>query len=152
MNLHALINNRNIIAISLGTMILAAILMLHSSAHAGWFDKDDLSKSDSQGAVTVAATLIKPDKKTDEIRFTVKLDTHSVNLDQYKLEDLSFLRINGKDRASLGLKKEGSGHHITNVLRFPGPVPEGKGRMELVIKNLADAPERILVWELPLTK
>jgi hypothetical protein len=49
----------------------------------------------------VTATYIPPGKATDEIRVEVRLNTHSVDLGRYKLEDLAFLRFDGARKSGL---------------------------------------------------
>lgn len=133
-----------------GILFLAAVL-LGLNAREGWSDSRDLSRSDNQGPVMVTATYIPPDKTTDEIHFEVRLNTHSVALDQYRSADLVFLRFDdGKEHKSLGATRQGGGHHVTDVLRFAGPVPKGAGGMTLVIRNLGGVAERTLQWKLPV--
>lgn len=142
-------NSKKTIAAS--NLLMAAMLLISVNARGGWSDTQGLSRSDNQGPVMVTATYIPPDRKTDEIRFTVKLNTHSVNLDRYRSEDLVFLRFDdGKEHKSLGVKREGGGHHVTDMLRFAGPVPKGAGEMTLVIRNLGGVAERTLQWKLPV--
>jgi hypothetical protein len=54
----------------------------------------NLTQQDTQGAVTVSATLLTPDKPRAEgkLAVQVKLDTHAVDLDQYQLDNLAVLR------------------------------------------------------------
>lgn len=140
-----------LMAAVLSTIILAAALILSVQTHAGWFGEDKLTKSDSQEPVTVSATYLAADRTADEIRFRIKLDTHSVNLDQYSMEELITLRFdNNEELKSVGLTREGSGHHVTDILRFSGKVPEGAAAMTLVIRNLGNIAERTLSWKLPV--
>jgi len=133
-----------------GILFLAAVL-LSLNAQEGWSDTRDLSRSDSQGPVMVTATYIPPDKTTGEIHFEVRLNTHSVALDQYRSADLVFLRFDdGAEHKSLGATRRGGGHHVTEVLRFAGPVPKGAGEMTLIIRNLGGVAERTLQWKLPV--
>lgn len=131
-------------------LFLAAVL-LSVNAREGWSDTGDLSRSDNQGPVMVTATYLPPDKTTDELRFTVRLNTHSVALDQFRSADLVFLRFDdGAEHKSLGAARQGGGHHVTDVLRFAGPVPKGAGEMTLIIRNLGGVAERTLQWKLPV--
>jgi len=133
-----------------GILFLAAVL-LSFNAREGWSDTRDLSRSDSQGPVMVTATYIPPDKTTGEIHFQVRLNTHSVALDQYRSADLVSLRFDdGAERKSLGATRQGGGHHVTDLLRFAGPVPKGAGEMTLIIRNLGGVAERMLQWKLPV--
>ena len=140
-------NNKKTIAA--GILFLAAVLLISINARAGSSETKGLSRSDSQGPVMVTAAYIPPEKATDEIRFKVKLDTHSVDLDQYRLEDLAFIRFDGGEgKKSLGITRQGNKHHITNILRFAGPVSKGAGEMTLIIRNVGGVAERTLKWKL----
>jgi len=133
-----------------GILLMAATL-LGLNARAGWPGARDLSRSDDQGPVMVTATYVPPEGTTDEIRFTVRFNTHSVNLDGYRSEDLVFLRFdNGKEHKSLGAARQGGGHHVTDTLRFAGPVPKGAREMTLIVRNLGGVAERTLTWKLPV--
>jgi len=141
-------NGKKIMAASI--LFLAAVL-LSLNARDGWSGTRDLSRSNNQGPVMVTATYIPPDKVTDEIHFEVRLNTHSVALDQYRSADLVFLRFDdGAELKSLGATRRGGGHHVTDLLRFAGPVPKGVGEMTLIIRNLGGVAERTLQWKLPV--
>lgn len=133
-----------------GILFLAAIILVFS-AQQGRSDAKGLSRSDDQGPVMVAATYVPPEGTTNEIRFTVRFNTHSVNLDRYRSEDLVFLRFDdGKEHKSLGAARQGGGHHVTDTLRFAGPVPQGAREMTLIIRDLGGVAERTLTWKLPV--
>ncbi|MBE0602889.1 MAG: hypothetical protein IH611_04565, partial [Deltaproteobacteria bacterium] len=119
------------------TIFLAAMLLAVGNARAGWSDTEGLSRSDSQGPVMVTATYMPPDKTTGEIRFIVKLNTHSVDLDRYPMGSFAFLRFDdGKEYKSLGAMRQGSGHHVVETLRFAGPVPKGAREITLILRDL----------------
>jgi hypothetical protein len=110
------------------------------------------------GAVTVEAKYLGTATAgtVEAIRFEIKLDTHSVNLDRYDLKQLATLRNDrGVAVKPLSFEKTGSGHHIQNVLAFPsrdeaGKLLAGDGAkgIELVLFDIADVPQRVLRWEL----
>lgn len=110
------------------------------------------------GGVTVEARYlgITPVAGTEAIRFEVKLDTHSADLDRYDLKQLATLRNDrGVAVKALAFEKSGSGHHVQNVLAFPTkdeagkPVAgDGAKALELVLFDIADVPQRVLRWEL----
>ncbi len=138
-------------AIAATAIFLAAMLLAVGNARAGGSDTKGLSRSDSQGPVTVTATCMPPDKTTDEIRFIVKLNTHSVDLDRYQLGSFAFLRFDdGKEYKSLGAMRQGTGHHVVETLRFKGPVPKRAGEMTLILRDLGGVAERTLQWKLPV--
>ena len=109
------------------------------------------------GAVTVEAKYLDagPAGAGTPIRFEIKLDTHSVNLDQYDLKQLATLRNDrGVAVKPLSFEKEGSGHHVQHVLAFPATdgsgnsvVGAGATAVELVLTEIANVPQRVLRWE-----
>jgi Spy/CpxP family protein refolding chaperone len=121
----------------------------------------NLTQEDKQGAVTVTATLLTPDKpRTDgKLAVQVKLDTHTVDLDQYQLEKLAVLRdAQGLEVQALGLESpNGSGHHREGVLTFPGTDASGKRLLSpdaktltLILRGIGGVEERAFQWQLPL--
>lgn len=79
-------------------------------------------------------------------RFTITLDTHSVELDM-DLAALSELRFQG-GAVARPVRYEGDppgGHHRTGVLVFPAAAafPE---RFELKLRGIGNSEERIFVW------
>jgi len=120
-----------------------------------------LTQKDTQGAVTVEATLLTSDKPRADgtLAVHVKLDTHAVDLDQYPLETLAALRdTQGQEIPALGLESpSGSGHHREGVLIFPGtdasgkPVlgPEAK-TLTLILRGIGGVQERVFRWQLPV--
>ena len=99
------------------------------------------------GGVTVKGTFLNP-QGTDDARFDIALDTHSVDLDRYDLKALSVLRDDqGKTYAPIRVENEGSGHHRQIVLVFPRPSGNVK-KLELVIKDIAGVKERLFRFDL----
>ena len=98
----------------------------------------------SGGGVTVKVTYL---AQTDhESRFSVVLDTHSVNLDAYDLKTRSILRDDtGLTLQPTRAENKGSGHHREITLTFPRPSLERKW-LELVIKDIAGDKERVFRW------
>jgi hypothetical protein len=80
----------------------------------------DRPQTVSEGGVTVKVTYL---EQTDhESRFSVALDTHSVDLDAYDLKALSFIRDDtGLTMKPTGAENKGSGHHRQVILTFPRP-------------------------------
>jgi hypothetical protein len=137
--------------LSIGAMLLAAMLFLGANARPAWSATKDLSRSDLRGPVMVTATYLPSEKATDDIRIQVRLNTHSVDLAQYRLQDLASIRFDaGKEVKSLGVTVRGAGHHVPEILRFAGPVPKGAREMTLILRNLGDVPERTLQRKLPV--
>ena len=99
------------------------------------------------GGVTAKVTFLNP-KASDDPRFQVVLDTHSVDLDAYDLKSIAVLRDEtGKTYIATDTDNKGSGHHREAVLSFPKPSPETKW-IEFVIKDVAGVKERTFRWEL----
>ena len=104
----------------------------------------DATQTVSGGGVTVKVTYL---AQTDhESRFSVTLDTHSVNLDAYDLKATSILRDDtGLLLQPTGIENKGSSHHREVVLTFPRPSTR-RTWLELVIKDIAGAKERTFRW------
>ena len=102
-------------------------------------------KTNSGGGVTAKVTYLNPDA-TDEPRYQVVLDTHSVNLDAYDLKGIAVLRDgNGNVYASTGVENKGSGHHREAIVSFSKLSQDAK-RVELVIEDVAGVKERVIRW------
>jgi hypothetical protein len=119
-----------------------------------------LTQQDTQGAVTVSATLLTTDKPRADgkLAVQVKLDTHSIDLDQYQLERLAVLRDGqGREIPAAGLESaSGSGHHREGVLTFPATDASGKpvlspeaNTLTLILRGIGGVPEREFRWRLP---
>jgi hypothetical protein len=107
----------------------------------------DATQTVSGGGVTAKITYLNP-KSSDEPRFQVVLDTHSVALDSYDLKAISLLRDDtGKTYLPNAVENKGSGHHREVILTFPKVSPEAK-RLEIVIKDVAGVKERTFRWNL----
>src|SRR5262249_42981981 len=105
-----------------------------------------LTRTHAGGGVTVKVTYLNP-QGTEDARFEISLDTHSVDLDSYDLKALSSLRDGaGRTYQPSNVENKGSGHHRQVVLAFPKPAP-GSSRIELVIKDIADVKEWSFVWD-----
>lgn len=95
----------------------------------------------SGGGVTVKVTCLDP-KGSNELRFQVVLDTHSVNLAGYDLKTITILRDDtGKNYLPTEIESKGSGHHREATVIFPKVASEAK-RLEIVIKDIAGVKER----------
>jgi hypothetical protein len=132
----------------IGLGILAPVLILAGSA---WVNQLNAQVGPSQsvggGGVTVAVTFFK--EGSDGPVFRVVLDTHSVNLDGYRFEEIVRLRDGkGGELAPTGVENpQGGGHHRSATVRFAWPEPRPK-TLELVVKGVAGVPERAFQWAL----
>ena len=104
----------------------------------------DATQTVSAGGVAVKATYLA--QTEHESRFTIALDTHSVNLDAYDLKALSILRDDtGLVLQPTGIENKGGGHHREVALTFPRPSTRRQW-LELVIKDVAGEKERTFRW------
>ncbi|MFQ6671775.1 MAG: hypothetical protein ACE5KY_00615 [Candidatus Tectimicrobiota bacterium] len=122
-----------------------------------------LTQSHSGGAVTIDVTWLKPaDVSTaDELTFEVRMNTHSVDLDQYDMARLCRLETNGGPSIEpLGwLNPGGGGHHRYGLLKFSATRPDGSPVIrpetrfiEVVIQEVGGISERRFRWDLALTQ
>jgi Spy/CpxP family protein refolding chaperone len=129
------------------------------SAQGGAGTPQPPTQEDTQGGVTVSATLLTPDKPRPDgtVAVQVKLDTHTVDLDQYSLEKLAVLRdVQGRELPALGLESSsGSGHHREAVLSFPATDASGRPLLSseakavtLILRGIGGIQERVLQWPL----
>ncbi len=124
-------------------------------------DMRTLSREHEGGGVRVDVTLLNPEAiyTGEDLLFEVAMNTHTVNLDVYRMEDISFLRDErGRVfKAKAWESPKGGGHHRFGVLRFPGKdregrpiVKEGDRYIEVVIRDVGGVAERVLRWDLPV--
>jgi hypothetical protein len=107
----------------------------------------DATQTVSGGGVTAKVTYLNP-KSSDDLRFQVVLDTHSVAIDGYDLKAITLLRDDTrKTYPPNAVENKGSGHHREVILTFPKVSPEAK-RLEIVIKDVAGVKERTFRWNL----
>jgi hypothetical protein len=100
------------------------------------------------GGVTVDVTFLK--ERGEAPTFQVVLDTHSVNLDGYRFEEIVRLRDGqgGELPPAAVEEAKGSGHHREVTVRFAWPEPKPK-TLELVVKGVAGVSERAFRWSIP---
>lgn len=128
-------------------LLLAGLLLggLVESSESVGLAASHATRTDSGGGVTVKVSYLA--QTEHESRFSVVLDTHSVNLDTYDLKALSVLRDDtGMTLQPTGVENKGSGHHREIILTFPRPSLERKW-LELVIKDIAGVKERMFRWD-----
>ncbi len=122
--------------------------------------KGALTREDSQGVAWVTITYLNPMKGLDEkeLVFDVGMGTHSVDLDSYDFAEVMFLRDDkGATYKAIGAEGlKGGGHHRGGTVRFSGVredgtnILQGAKYFEILVKGVADVPERVLRWELPI--
>jgi hypothetical protein len=118
------------------------------------FRKKDLRRTNDEGPVEITVLYLNPLRQEagPELSFEVRMNTHSVNLDAYEMENISFLRVDGgAEQKALGwVKPGGGGHHRSGVLRFAGPIPSGAQSLQVIIRGIGGVQERVFEWKLPL--
>lgn len=128
--------------------LLMTMLLLGSEIMAGdsfGAAASNTTQSVAGGGVTIKVTYLSD--TAHEVRFSVVLDTHSVNLDGYDLRSLSLLRDDtGLSIQPTGVENKGGGHHREVILSFPRPSKDGKW-LEVVLKDIAGAKERTFRWK-----
>lgn len=109
--------------------------------------QNGFTKEAAQAEVTVKVTYLNPGKGSPE--FKVTLDTHSVDLDRYKIEDVTILRDDkGKDYHPDLISASGTGHHREATVEFKDmDIPSAK-YVELVIEDVAGVAERVFRFEI----
>jgi uncharacterized protein (UPF0333 family) len=100
---------------------------------------DDSQKTQEQSAagVTVKVSLV---GKGDAMTVKVALNTHTVNLDGYKFDEIVVLRAGGQEYPAKVKSQDGSGHHRSAVIEFKDP---GTKDFEVVVKDIAGVKERV---------
>ncbi len=110
----------------------------------GW---DLSSRSSDAGQVVINVQPLKLDDDQETWEFNVALNTHTVEL-PYDLTQVAVLRCErGEEHQPLAW--DGSppgGHHRRGVLRFT-PLDHGSSFIEVVIRGVAEVPERVFRWE-----
>ena len=114
--------------------------------------RDEMSRLDEQGAVTIEVTPLNLGTPADTLEFDVAMNTHSVDLSM-DLAQLATLTTDAgiavqaaKWDAVLG------GHHVSGKLLFPSmqdgrSILEEANKLTLTIINV-DAASRVFEWEL----
>lgn len=130
-------------------MVLGIVVAVSVLVGSGGLDtveaQPGAKQSVSGGGVTVDVILLK--EQSDAPTFQVSLDTHSVNLDAYRFEEIVRLRDGrgGELKPTAVEGAEGSGHHRKATIRFEWPEPKPKS-LEVVVKGVAGVPERVFQW------
>lgn len=104
-------------------------------------------KEAEAAGVKVKVTYRNPGKGSAPV-FEVALDTHSADLDQYKLEEVAVLRDDsGKEFKAAQVSAAGSGHHREALLEFKDADLSSIKYIELVVKGVAGVDERVFRFE-----
>ena len=125
-----------------------ALMLLTGPAVAPASAQSALTKTDGQGPVAVAVTLMEATASGTKAK--VVLDTHSVALDGIAFDRALRLRKpDGTDIAPAAVEAaSGAGHHRQAVVTFPAI--DGAMAVEIVVKDVGGVAERLFRWALPL--
>ena len=114
-----------------------------------------LERSSNRGGVRISARYYLPQQdQTEETSFSLTLSTHSVDLKQFDIQNLAFLRVD-EDVAQPATKwvaSDDDNHHIHGIVSFPNQKMGGSQRVQLIIKNIGDTSDRIFEWHNPVLK
>ena len=129
----------------LGVVAVAGLMGWSGGALAASTLQAKLSQQVAGGGVTVIATLLKD--QADATAIKLALDTHSADLDAYKLDAIATLRDDtGKTYPIVAVEQaSGGGHHRQAVLRL-GKVSAEAKTIELAVRDVAGVEERIFRW------
>jgi hypothetical protein len=156
-------------------LLLAAVGVL---APAACSDGDDegttqtggpvkLTQSNDRGGVEIDVTWVTPETLgeldseqarayglDDYVLLEVQFTTHSGDLSRLDMTALSAIRVGGREYASQGWESiSDDSHHRAGVLVFTRTASDGAsldaGTVELVMKDIADVPERLFRWQWP---
>ena len=107
-----------------------------------------LTQSNNEKAVTVEVTPLNLPGGETSLDFEVVFDTHSVDLG-FDPAAISLLRDDaGREYPALAWEGMGpGGHHRSGLLRFKAP-GQATSFIEVVIRDVAGAPERVFRWNL----
>lgn len=133
---------RTFVSVALALVLLVGAAVALASAQGA------LTKTDGQGPVAVAVTLL--EATAGGIRAKVVLDTHSVALDGIAFDRAVRLRKpDGTDIPPAAVEDaSGAGHHRQAVVTFPAV--GGAAAVEIVVKDVGGVAERSFRWALPL--
>ena len=127
---------------NLSPMAIAAAIIIGSAVYALAYDR----QSNKENGVRVDAIPVELTAGS-EVRFEVRMNTHSVALDQ-DLKAISSLKDN-KGITFQATGWEGSppgGHHRSGTLSFPA-LAQGTETVTLIIKGVGKDSERIFSWQ-----
>jgi hypothetical protein len=119
-------------------------------------DQESLTRSDTQGAVSIEVTFLNPLQPAGEdLTFRIALNTHSVDLSEYRIEEMATLR----NSEGLSVKKGGrwvpeqeSFHHRRGALFIPPITEDGRpligGDTEFLLLEIdgIDGKKRTFQW------
>ncbi|MBI3091464.1 MAG: hypothetical protein HYY96_12415 [Candidatus Tectomicrobia bacterium] len=134
-------------------VLVLGLLAPRAGAETTW------ERTNDAGMVEMSVTYLNPTlpQPPATLNFQVKLSTHSVDLDGYRLEELASLRNDGGQSVPPAgwFNEAGGGHHRRGELRFPAKTAEGQmligpqtQLIEMIVRDIAGVKERRFQWKL----
>lgn len=109
----------------------------------------DYIKEAEESGVKVKVSLDNPGEAAPPV-FTITLDTHTVDLGQFKIEGITTLRDDAKKSyAATVVSETGSSHHKTITLEFKDADLTLLPYVEIMITGLAGVDERVFRFDAP---
>ena len=112
-------------------------------------EENSLTKTQSEGAVAVKATLLQEKSNKNKLVFEIVMNTHSVDLLQYDISNISEVSF-GTEPATRNFKWDASSsdsHHMMGYLIWNGDVKDGYENISLNIKGIDQIPSRVFNWQ-----
>jgi hypothetical protein len=107
----------------------------------------NLTRTDSQGQVTVTVIPINLVNLGDTLTFDVSMNTHSVDLSMDLSKLAKITTDNGKSAQAIKWDGPRGGHHVQGKLTFSAGEFSGAKKLTLTINNV-DVPSRVFTWML----
>ncbi|MCM3668956.1 hypothetical protein M3181_08070 [Mesobacillus maritimus] len=108
-----------------------------------------LTKTESQGAVTIEVTLLPEQSNRNLLVFEIAMNTHSVDLNQYDLASLAEISF-GDDEKKQNFEWESlsnDSHHMMGSLTWKGELEEIPENLTLILKDIDQISSRTFKWE-----
>ncbi len=152
---------RRVLFINIFIASLITGLLLAKSSYSEQLTKKDLTRINNEAEVAIRVTFLNPIKKIteEELIFEVRMNSHSVDLDDYKMEESTLLKDdNSNIYKPLGwFNPGGGGHHRFGNIKFSSTGKDGSEivgketkQITLLIKGVAGVEERSFKWDFPL--
>jgi hypothetical protein len=106
------------------------------------------TKTDDQANITVAVTPLDLLPQSKEWKFSVNMNTHTVNLGQDMTKVAVLVDDQGKEYLpTTWTGDQSDGHHREGILRFEPIVPASKS-IELKIRDVGQSTVRVFKWQI----
>lgn len=118
---------------------------------------EELTRANSEGAVDIEITFLNPLENDPQFWiFSVSMNTHSVNLEQYNLSELVTFIVDGSSKAQndLVINKKGASHHISYQIKIPKVINgqpvinDNTNSVALEIKDIDNVALRTFEWDI----